>query len=203
MISRLNGQLAELDLAEAVIDCAGVGYAVTIPMSTYDRLPAEGNPATLHIHTSVREDAIQLYGFATAEERRLFRLLLGISGIGPQLALKVLSAMPVAAFCEAVAAQDIKALCRISGVGKRVAERLSIELRDRIEAIAPAAALSGAQQQQTSLPTEGKDAIAALETLGFKHEMARNAVQKVCEQQPASEQSAENIIRKALQILNS
>lgn len=203
MISRLNGQLAELDLAEAVIDCAGVGYAVTIPMSTYDCLPAEGNPATLHIHTSVREDAIQLYGFATAEERRLFRLLLGISGIGPQLALKVLSAMPVAAFCEAVAAQDIKALCRISGVGKRVAERLSIELRDRIDAIAPAAALSGAQQQQTSLPTEGKDAIAALETLGFKHEMARNAVQKVCEQQPASEQSAENIIRKALQILNS
>lgn len=203
MISRLNGQLAELDLAEAVIDCAGVGYAVTIPMSTYDRLPAEGNPATLHIHTSVREDAIQLYGFATPEERRLFRLLLGISGIGPQLALKVLSAMPVSAFCEAVAAQDLKALCRISGVGKRVAERLSIELRDRIDAIAPAAALSGAQQQQTTMPTEGKDAIAALETLGFKHEMARKAVQKVCEQQPAAEQSAENIIRKALQILNS
>lgn len=201
MISRLNGQLAELDLTEVVVDCAGVGYAVTIPMSTYDRLPAEGNPVTLHIHTSVREDAIQLYGFATAEERKLFRLLVGVSGIGPQLALKVLSAMPVTSFCQAVAAQDLKALCRISGVGKRVAERLSIELRDRIDAIAPAAAATGAQQP--TLPTEGQDAIAALETLGFKHEMARKAVQKVCDQQSAAEPSAENIIRKALQILNS
>lgn len=202
MISRLHGLLAELDLTEAVIDCAGVGYAVTIPMSTYDRLPVAGTSVTLHIHTSVREDAIQLFGFATREERQLFRLLLGVSGIGPRLALNVLSALPIPTFCEAVAAQDIKALSRISGVGKRVAERLSIELRDRIDSVDPAAALGGAQQQAT-LPIDAQDAVAALETLGFKHDMARKAVVKVCEQAPDADLSAENLIRKALQNLNS
>lgn len=202
MISRLHGTLAEVDLTEAVVDCGGVGYDVTIPMSTYDRLPPTGGEAVLHIHTSVREDAIQLFGFATKEERQLFRLLLGVTGIGPRLALNVLSALPVATFCEAVASEDIKALSRISGVGKRVAERLTIELRDRVDAISPEATVA-ARGQQAALPVAAQDAMAALETLGFKNDKARQAVEAVCNAADSPNPSAESIIRNALQRLNS
>lgn len=200
MISRLHGTLVELEPTQAVIDCGGVGYAVTLPVSTYDRMPAIGGLATLYIHFSVREDAIQLFGFATVEERELYRLLLGVSGIGPRLALNVLSTLPVATFCRAVADGDTKALLRISGIGKRVAERLTVELRDRIKTIDPTAGLG--QGEKPALPPQAEDAVAALETLGFRNEQARKAVERVAASE-GSNPSAEEMIRKALARLNT
>ena len=123
MIARLSGILAESSFTSCVVDCGGVGYEVQIPVSTFDKLPQPGNQVVLKIHTAVREDAITLYGFATEEERKLFRLLIEVSGIGGKLALNVLSSTAVTTFCAAVGASDVKALSRINGIGKRTAER--------------------------------------------------------------------------------
>ena len=119
MIARLSGTLLESSFTSCVIDCGGVGYEIQIPVSTFDKLPHPGEKAVLRIHTAVREDAITLYGFATDEERKLFRLLIEVSGIGGKLALNVLSSTSIGAFCAAVGASDVKALSRINGIGTR------------------------------------------------------------------------------------
>jgi len=204
VISRLTGRLLEAELTEVVLDVNGVGYAVTVPMSTFDRLPRLGDSVVLHIHFSVREDAIQLYGFATTQERQLFRRLIEISGIGPRLALNVLSCMPVSTFCRALAAEDIKALSRISGIGKRVAQRLVVELREKVDEIAPGASLpSGGTETAAPQTREAQDAISALETLGYKGDQGRKAVDKVLKDAGDRSVSAQELIRKALQLLNS
>lgn len=202
MITRLTGILIECDLTEAVVDVHGVGFAVSVPMSTYDKLPSVGEKVHLFTHFSVREDAMQLYGFSTPEERQLFRMLLTVSGVGPKLALNVLSCMSVATFCQAVMLGDVKALSRISGIGKRSAERLTVELRDRVTDIEPTA---GLQKPGGTAPSdrEIQDAVAALTTLGFKTEVARKAVQKISADLPVEKQTAEVLIRRALVALNS
>ncbi len=135
MIDRISGILAACDLTEIVVDVGGIGFALTVPLSTYDRLPAVGSSVQLFGHLHVREDQFVLYGFADPQERRLFRLLITVSGIGPRMALNVLSCMPITTFCQAVAEGDIKALTRISGFGKRSAERLVVELREKVSEI--------------------------------------------------------------------
>lgn len=200
MIDRLNGTLVECEVTGAVVDVGGVGYALTIPMSTYDRLPRIGTPVLLLTHLHVREDAMQLFAFSTSEERRLFRLLITVSGVGPRLALNVLSCMPVGTFCKTIAQGDIKSLTRVNGLGKKSAERLIVELKGRIDEIDPEAALGSAGEP---LPQAALDAIAALETLGFKADKARKTVDILCTQLPQADHSAENLIRKALQQLNS
>ena len=132
MIARLTGIVAESGFSGCVLDVHGVGYEVAIPVSTFEKLPQPGGEARLFIHTQVREDAIQLFGFATVEEKNLFRQLLNVSGIGGKLALSVLSAMPVQNFCAAVQSSDVKSLSRIPGIGKRTAERLVVELKDKV-----------------------------------------------------------------------
>ena len=134
MIARLRGELIESTFTDCVIEAGGVGYEVLIPVSTFEKLPRPGAEATLLIHTQVREDAITLYGFATAAERDLFRRLIGVSGVGGKLALNILSGMPVETFRAAVAGGDVKLLSRISGIGKRTAERMVLELHDKLEA---------------------------------------------------------------------
>lgn len=118
MIGRLSGILLERDFSSCLIDVSGVGYEVAIPLSTFDKLPLENEQVSLFIHTQVREDAITLFGFYSGEERELFRKLIDVSGIGGKLALNVLSSMPVSGFCAAIEAGDVKALSRISGIGK-------------------------------------------------------------------------------------
>ncbi|OGV74227.1 MAG: Holliday junction DNA helicase RuvA [Lentisphaerae bacterium RIFOXYB12_FULL_65_16] len=204
MITRLAGKLLGGDPTEVVVDVQGVGFAVSIPLSTYDKLPRAGSDVILFTHLVVREDALQLYGFATVEERRLFRLLATtVTGIGPRLALNILSAMPVKQFCQAIAAGDIKALSRISGIGKRSAERLIVELKERLEDIDPTAAFAAPEGESATVSREAQDAISALETLGFKGEPARNTVRKLCRELKPEECSAENLIRKALSTLNA
>lgn len=202
MIERLTGVLSEADLTSLVIDVGGVGYGVSVPMSTYDALPKVGETATLYTYLAVREDALQLYGFATSEERALFRLLITVSGIGCRLALNVLSCMSVSAFCRTIIEGDTRALSRVNGIGKRSAERLVVELREKVEDIAPEAAF-GTAAKSFETNRDVQDAITALETLGFKGEAAQKAVQKICAEAAPEQPSAENLIRKALRLLNS
>ena len=201
MITRLSGTLLACDLTQVVVDVHGVGFAVAIPMSTYDRLPAVGAPLVLHTHLHMRDDGLSLFGFITERERRLFRLVIGVSGIGPRLGLNVLSCLSVEEFCHSILTGDVKALSRVNGIGKRSAERLVLELRERVEEIEPDTVSAAASPATAS--QEAKDAVAALGTLGFRSEDARKAVQAVVEQEGNDDRSAEVLIRKALKVLNS
>lgn len=199
MIARLRGELIESSFTSCVIDCRGVGYAVAIPISTFDHLPHVGEETTLLIHTQVREDAIALFGFGTPEERDLFRLLQNVSGIGAKLALNVLSAMPVANFCAAIANGDLKMLSRINGVGKRTAERMIVELREKVASL-------GAAADGDPIPNDkaaaANDAALALEQLGFKRDAIDKVLRQLIAELPDSECDCENLLRRALLLLN-
>lgn len=192
MIGSLNGIIDESSFSQCTIDVNGVGYDVEIPLSTFDKLPLPGNKAKLLIHTQVREDAITLFGFATSEERELFRTLINISGIGGKLALNILGAMPVQNFCAAVSSGDVKALSLINGIGKRTAERIIVELKGKLpEGVqgTTAVALSNANTQ---------DAALALEKLGFKRDAINKALGELVTELPPEEQTTENLTLKAL-----
>lgn len=201
MIARLTGKLLEANFTEAVIDVQGVGYLVSIPMSTYDTLPRPGESVTLHTTMQVREDAITLYGFATKKEQDIFSLLITVNGIGAKTALNILSSMNIPAFCAALAQGDVKSLKRINGVGPKSAERMIVELRDKIDKVAPEETMSaGAAAPVTP---ELEDAILALEKLGFQRVKIQKTVTDVAASLDPERRSSENIIRKALALLNS
>jgi Holliday junction DNA helicase RuvA len=179
MITFLRGRLIDALPTQATIDVGGVGYEVLLPLSSFDKLPATGAEVHLLTHLVVREDAHVLYGFMSGQERDLFRLLIhNVSGIGPKIALNVLSGMNVTALRGAVAAGDVKALAQISGVGRKTAERIVVELKDKIGA-AGAWEASSAQRALSEPDRRLNDAALALVALGFKqpdaHEAARTA----------------------------
>jgi Holliday junction DNA helicase RuvA len=176
MITFLHGTLVESLPTQVIVDVHGVGYEALIPLSSYDKLPAPGQEVKLLTHLVIREDAHVLYGFMTASERELFRLLINtVNGIGPKIALNILSGISVTAFRGAVSSSDTKMLSQISGVGKKTAERIVIELKDRVgkggalEAISSQRALSDADQKIN-------DAVLALMALGFKPAEAQEAI---------------------------
>ena len=201
MITFLRGHLAESFPNRAVVDVGGVGYGVHIPISTYDALPGVGQPVRLLTHLQVREDAHDLYGFASEEERDLFRLLINqVSGIGPKLALAVLSGMPVATFKACVARNDLAALSRIKGVGKKTAERIVVELRDKVGV---AAAWEAATAGQTPpLQSHDNDAVLALVSLGYRQPDAHKAVEQFLKD-TSGEPGTDVILRGALRSLTS
>src|SRR5204863_4267616 len=176
MIKYLQGKLIESLPTQVTVDVHGVGYEALIPLSSFDKLPAPGNDIKLLTHLAVREDAHVLYGFMTSPERELFRLLINtVSGIGPKIALNILSGMNARAFRGAVANGDVQALSQISGVGKKTAERIVVELKDRIGA---AGAWEAISEQRALSPEEQKvnDAALALVALGFKQIEAHDTV---------------------------
>src|ERR1043165_1949425 len=178
MISFLHGKLIEALPTQVIVEVHGVGYEALIPLSSYDKLPRPGEEVKLLTHLAVREDAHTLYGFMTAAERELFRLLVNtVSGIGPKIALHVLSGISVTAFRGAVASGDIKALSQISGGGKKTAERIVVELKDKTGA---AGAWEAASAQRALSPDDQKvnDAVLALMALGFKQIEAHDSVRK-------------------------
>jgi len=201
MIARLKGTILESTFSEMVIDVGGVGYLVHIPISTYDALPQPGNKAEIFTEMTVREDAITLYGFASKTEKELFNILMSVNGVGPKLALSILSCMPVANFCAAIISADINAIKNINGIGKKTAERLIVELKDKIDRISPEAKFAKGTSEEFA--KEAADAVLALEQLGVKHENARKAVAKLMTELPEAQRSTENFIRKALQSINS
>ena len=176
MITFLQGKLVEALPTQVTVEVHGIGYEVLVPLSSFDKLPAPGGEVRLLTHLVVREDAHVLYGFMSSPERDLFRLLINtVSGIGPKIALNVLSGMNVAALRGAVAKGDVKALAQISGVGKKTAERIVVELRDKIGAAGEWEASSAAR----ALSAEDRklnDAVLALLALGFKQPEAHEAV---------------------------
>jgi len=176
MISFLHGKLVDALPTQVTVEVHGVGYEVLIPLSSFDKLPAVGGEVRLLTHLVVREDAHVLYGFATAAERELFRMLINtVSGIGPKIALNVLSGMNPVAFRGAVSTGDVKALSSISGVGRKTAERIVVELKDKIgaagawEASSAARGLSAGDQRLN-------DAVLALMALGFKQPEAHESI---------------------------
>lgn len=202
MIAILRGTLVEKDLTRAIVDVGGVGYDLHIPLSTYDRLPREGAVVTLRTHLHVREDALVLFGFATDPERQLFLLLTSVSGVGPKLAINALSAMSVEQFAQAVRDRDLKSLAKISGVGKRSAERLAVELSDKLDEVAPSIA-AGAKAADSSPAAAKKnaaanDAVAALVQLGFKQDQVQTVVRELLDALPPDSISAQELIRRGL-----
>jgi Holliday junction DNA helicase RuvA len=178
MISFLHGKLIEALPTQVTLDVNGIGYEVLIPLSSYDKLPAPGQEVRLLTHLSVREDAHTLYGFMSAAERELFRMLVHtVSGIGPKIALNILSGISVTAFRGAVAGGDVKALSQISGVGKKTAERIVVELKDKIGA-AGAWEAASAQRALSAEDQKINDAVLALIALGFKQVEAHDTVRK-------------------------
>ena len=202
MIAQLTGTLIESSFTEAILDVNGVGYQVLIPMSTFDRLPRPDEKKTVSLLTwlQVREDALTLFGFATRQERDVFQLLITVNGIGAKTALNILSCMNVTSFCQAVASGDLKSLKKISGVGPKSAERILVELRDKIQKIAPETVFSGSAPTKADKAVE--DAILALSQLGFQGPKFQKLVSDVALELPEDQRSTENIIRKALQALN-
>ena len=196
MIVFLDGVLAEKEPTRVVVDVGGVGYEAAIPLSSYDRLPAVGQRVRLLTVPVVREDAHLLFGFMTAEERELFLLLTSVNGIGPKLGLAVLSGLSVRDLKAAIAAGDVKRLSGISGIGKKTAERLVLEMRDKLGKGDLAEALTA---DRAAGPAEAKlrDAYLALVSLGYKPADAQRMVKDVAVQ-IAPDSSLEDVLRKVL-----
>lgn len=182
---------------DVVVDCGGVGYAVSVPLSTLDNVPAVGQIVTLKTIMVVREDAMQLYGFLTEAERDAFKLLTTIQGIGGRTALGILSATTLEGLRKAVATGNVTALQRLPGIGKKTAERIIVELREKIIGVVPSAT-----DTVDTLSQSADDAISALQALGYTKAAAEKAVKAALQQHPELATSSESLIRTSLRISN-
>ena len=200
VITFLEGTLVEALPTHVVVSVHGVGYHVFIPLSSYDRLPAVGAQIKILTHLQVREDAHVLYGFMSAAERDLFRLLVNhVSGIGPRIALDVLSGTTVTSFKTAVVSNDTNSLSRIKGIGKKTAERIVVELKDKV-GIAATWEAASASHAPTPQEASVNDAVLALISLGYKQVDAHKAVKQAQEKGGAA-QTSEDLVRAALKLL--
>ena len=190
MIARLEGLLVEKTPEHVVLDVGGVGYEVRAPLSTFLELPDEGKTVSLRIHTYVREDAIHLYGFASDAERQAFRLLLGVNGVGPRLALAVLSGIPVPRLVAAVRDGDVAALRGIPGVGAKTAQRMLVELRDQVERLSAAEAVAPGDDVEEAT-------VSALLNLGYPRSQAEKVVRGALERL-GGQPTLEDLVREAL-----
>lgn len=186
MIGSLRGKLLVKRSPDVVIEANGVGYQVSVPMGTLTELPEEGREAFLHIHTHVREDALQLYGFSTEEEKRMFLGLLNVSGIGPKVALSVVSALSTEDFLRALETEDIAALSRVPGVGKKTAQRMVLELRGKLTPV-------GVRDKAF------EDTLSALLNLGYRRSDAAQSVELA---QAKGFNDVESLIRESLRRLS-
>jgi Holliday junction DNA helicase RuvA len=192
MIAHLRGRLLSKQPQQAIVEAAGVGYDVAISVSTYTSLPAEGAEVSLHIHTQVREDTLALYGFLDRNEKRIFERLITVSGVGPKLAITIQSGLPSDRLVTALRAQDHATLTRIPGVGKKLAERLVVELKDKLEdmaAAAPAVAAAG---------PAAEDVLSALVNLGYQRPSAQKAIEAAVAKDKSVGEHFDALFRAAL-----
>ena len=194
MIARLRGVLLTKSPNQAVIECGGVGYDVAISVATFSALPAEGAETRLHIFTKVAEDALALFGFAEMQEKRLFEKLLTITGIGPKLAITVLSGIDAGRLVAAIRGGDHATLVRIPGIGKKTAERVVLELKDKLEGLAAGEQAAPA----VSHGEAGEDALSALLNLGYQRAAAVKAIEVAIKEEPAVEGDFEALFRAAM-----
>ena len=198
MIAWLTGKVQRKASDFVIINVAGVGYQVAVPLSTLNAIAGPGDEVTLHIHTHVREDSLSLFGFGTERERDVFLLLMGISGIGPKLALTVLSGLSVSDLVAAIRSSDDSRLCGIPGIGKKTAARMCLELKDKVLQLAP----DGSQQAPlppSAATGDRDDAVSALVNLGYKRPVAEEAVATVLQGRP--DIPIKELVREALSIL--
>jgi Holliday junction DNA helicase RuvA len=174
VIARLSGTVLDLRTDRLVLDVGGVGYDLAIPLGTFSALPKVGEKAAVHVHTHVREDALSLFGFATPQEKYVFERLISVSGIGPKVALTVLSGLPLPELIGAIVAQNARVLATIPGVGKKLAERLGLELKEKLAGFGAGMGVPSTTGKASAV----EDAIGALENLGYKLAQAEQAVEK-------------------------
>ena len=194
MIGQLRGKLADKRPSQVMVDVGGVGYLVAVPLSTYATLGELHTEVTLLIHTHVREDTLALYGFLSSREKHFFELLLGASGVGPSLALKILSGMTVEELVPAIRGGDVVRLTKIPGVGRKTAERMVVELKDKLEAVTVAE-----EKQPTSKAGVEADVVSALTNLGYDGRQAESAVAEG--KRTAGVANFEKLLKAALQAL--
>ena len=199
MIAHLRGLLLAKSPNQATIECAGVGYDVIISVTTFSALPSENAEAALHIHTHVREDQIALFGFSETQEKRLFEKLLTISGIGPKLAITVLSGIASNRLVAAIRSNDHATLTRIPGIGKKTAERVVLELKDKLDDLAAAIpAATGASPHHGSFGIAGDDALSALVNLGYPRPVAQKAIESAIAKDSEASRDFETLFRAAM-----
>jgi Holliday junction DNA helicase RuvA len=200
MIGYLSGKLLEKQANTAIVDVGGVGYEVMIPLSTFYELGEEGSDVSLRIHTHVREDAIQLFGFKTSRERDLYLKLISVQGIGAKSGIAFLSGMSADELILAIRTEDLAKITSIPGVGKKTAERLVIELRDKIGELSESGAARAAAATAGSLPADAvfDDALSALVNLGYQRNLAEKALKQAV--QEGTEVSVQKLLRKSLQL---
>lgn len=197
MITFLEGIIEEKQPTSVVLKVGGVGYEIFIPLSSYDRLPAKSESCRILTYDYVREDSHLLFGFTTQDERRMFLLLIGVSGIGPKLALSALSGLTARELTAAIVDSDVKRISSISGIGKKMAERIVVDLKDKIgkgEALEAAAGVQDSPEAATKM----RDAVLALISLGYKQNAARNMVATVLKGRESGSLSVEEVIKQAL-----
>ena len=199
MIAFLRGTLLEKHPNQVIVDTGGVGYDVLIPVSTFSALPDAGSEVRLRIHTHVREDALSLFGFATPEEKTMFERLISVSGIGPKLGITVLSGLATADLISAIRNGDVAQLVRIPGVGKKTAERIVLELKDKLEGLGPAGVHGQPERPVATLSAIEFDVLSALINLGCSRATADAAVRKAKTEGTGEE--FEPLFRKALELV--
>lgn len=197
MIAQISGRLAQKLPGEVIVDVGGVGYQVFIPLNVFYRLPEVGQEISLQVHTHVREDALQLFGFHDLAEKQVFLLLMAVSGIGPRLALNILSGMPADELSRAIRDSDQLKLVSIPGVGRKLAERMIVELKDKFATLAPPSAESLEPQTASQLM---QDAVSALINLGYKKPEAEKTVREVLKR---GDDSLEGVLKETLRRLSS
>lgn len=196
MIAHLRGRVLRKSPQEVVVDVGGVGYRVAIPVSTFYRVGDEGDELSLRIHTQVREDTLALFGFLTAGEQEVFERLISVAGVGPKLAVSILSGIEVGDFVSALRGNDLARLTRIPGVGKKTAERLVLELKDKLPAIVAGEA---AVAEPSAAASSRDDLLSALGNLGYSRPEVERAVDRALTADPAGR--FEDLLRRALQLV--
>ena len=192
MIAHLRGRLLSKQPHQAIVEAAGVGYDVAISVATYSSLPAEGAEVALHIYTQVREDTLALYGFLDRNDKRVFERLITVSGVGPKLAITIQSGLPADRLVPALRAQDHATLTRIPGVGKKLAERLAMELKDKMEDMA------AATPTVASAGPAAEDVLSALVNLGYQRPSAQKAIEAAVAKNKAVGEQFDALVRAAL-----
>jgi holliday junction DNA helicase RuvA len=201
MIALINGKIVYKGISHVVIDAHGVGYRIFIPLTTFYELPEAGQIITLHVHTHVKQDAINLFGFYTVQERDLFQLMLSVSGIGPKMSMNILSGISVQEMLRAISSGDVRKLISIPGLGKKLAERLILELKEKVVKKMMAEEMPALDNQQKINEIIREDVLSALINLGYKSNIAQDALDKVL-YTSAKELAMDQLLKKTLKLLS-
>jgi holliday junction DNA helicase RuvA len=200
MIALINGKIARKEISSVVVDVQGVGYRIFIPLTTFYELPEEGDPVCLHVHTQVKQDAINLFGFYTVRERDLFQLMISVSGIGPKIAMNILSGIAAGELLKALSYGDLGKLVSIPGVGRKMAERLILELKEKVARKMTAEQMPAADDEDKAREMIKEDVLSALVNLGYKSNAAKDALDKVM-QLSQGDLTLDRLLKETLKVL--